>query len=192
VPSPRRSIKQWLFGKNEDAVKDLVLPAYGCGQLVGADEHGRAVALALFGPNVGRVEMYGTLHLAQQVVLRSLALGARIRVHTDRTDGWRAMVRQVGDESFLRIGDHGRGTASEYSVEMFDGVAEQSVRSGVTTMVINPSQARQSQKPDVTMHLLDEDRDTVHVETDSGSATVTMVTTDDEMRYLRSSFTMND
>jgi type VII secretion protein EccE len=192
VPSPRRSIKQWLFGKHEDAIKDLALPAYGCGQLVGADENGRAVALPLFGSNVSRVEMYGTLHLAQQVVLRSLALGARIRVHTNRTDGWRAMVRQVGDDSFLRIGDHGRGATSEYSVEMFDGVAEQPVRTGVTTMVINPSQARPSQKPDVTMHLLDEDRDTVHVETDNGSATVTMVTTDDEMRYLRSSFTMND
>ncbi|WP_232004855.1 type VII secretion protein EccE [Mycobacterium sp. ACS1612] len=192
VPSPRRSIQQWFVGKTEDAVEGLVLPAYGCGQLLGADEHDRAVALTLFGPNIGRVEMYGTLHLAQQVVLRALALGARIRVHTNRIDGWSAMVRQVGDESFLRIGAGGRSASSEYSVEMFDGVAEHSVRPGVTTMVINPSQARPSQQPDVTMRLLDEDRDTVHVETNSGSTIVTMVTTDDEMRYLRPSFTMGD
>ena len=192
VPSPRRPVKQWLFGKNNEAVKDLVLPAYGCGQLVGADEHGRAVALPLFGPNVGRVEMYGTLHLAQQVVLRSLALGARVRVHTKRVRAWTAMANQVGDESFLCVGDRGRGAVSEYSVEMFDGVAEQPVRTGVTTMVVAPSQAVASRDADVALHLLDGDRDVVHIKTSTGSATVTMVATDDEMRYLRSSFNIVD
>jgi len=125
-------------------------------------------------------------------VLRSLALGARVRVHTKRVRAWTAMANQVGDESFLCVGDRGRGAVSEYSVEMFDGVAEQPVRTGVTTMVVAPSQAVASRDADVALHLLDGDRDVVHIKTSTGSATVTMVATDDEMRYLRSSFNIVD
>ena len=192
VPAPRRPLKDWVVGKSADAVDGLELPAYGCGQLVGADEHGRAVALPLFGPRVGRVEMCGTLHLAQQVVLRSLALGARVRVHTGRAAAWRAMVDQVGDETFLRIEGQSRGTDTEYSVEMFDGVAESPVRRDVTTMIVNPAHAIASRNADVTLQLLDRDHDVVRVETRTGSMVVTMVATDDEMRYLKSSFNMVD
>jgi type VII secretion protein EccE len=192
LPSPARPVKQWAFGKSDDAVRDLALPAYGCGQLVGADEHGRAVALSLFGPGVGRVEMCGTLHLAQQVVLRSLALGARVRVHTSRVAAWQAMVGQVGDESYLHIADHGRRQMPDYSVQVFDGVAEQSARAGVTTMVVNPSHATPSRNANVILQLIDRDKDVVRVDTSAGSAVVTMVATDDEMRYLRASFDMVD
>jgi type VII secretion protein EccE len=191
VPAPRRPLKDWVVEKSADAVDGLELPAYGCGQLVGADEHGRAVALPLFGPGVGRVEMCGTLHLAQQVVLRSLALGARVRVHTGRAAAWRAMVDQVGDETFLRIEGQSRGP-TPYSVEMFDGVAESPVRRDVTTMIVNPAHAIASRNADVTLQLLDRDHDVVRVETRTGSMVVTMVATDDEMRYLKSSFNMVD
>ena len=169
LPSPRRSVREWTFG-NADAVHDLVLPASGCGQVVGADEHGRAVALPLFGPKIERVEMFGTLRLAQQVVLRSLALGARVRVHTSRAAAWRAMVEQVGDQTFLRVTDHDRGSMQagsdrNYSVEMFDGEAEQTVRVGVTTMVVNPPHAVPSRDADVTLELLDHEHDIVRVGT---------------------------
>jgi type VII secretion protein EccE len=192
VPSPRRPLKAWVIGKGEDAADGLELPAYGCGQLIGADERGRAVALPLFGPGVGRVEMRGTLHLAQQVVLRSMALGARVRVHTGRAAAWRAMVDQVGDESFLRIEGQGRGPTAGYSVEMFDGVAELPVRHDVTTMIVNPAHATASRSADVTLELLNRDHDVVRVETRTRSMEVTMVASDDEMRYLESSFTMVD
>ena len=36
------------------------MPASGCGQVIGADDHGRAVALSLFGPQIRRVEIAGT------------------------------------------------------------------------------------------------------------------------------------
>ena len=136
--------------------------------------------------------MCGTLHLAQQVVLRSLALGARVRVHTGRAAAWRAMVDQVGDETFLRIEGQSRGPTTEYSVEMFDGVAESPVRRDVTTMIVNPAHAIASRNADVTLQLLDRDHDVVRVETRTGSMVVTMVATDDEMRYLKSSFNMVD
>lgn len=198
VPSPRRTLGEWVFA-NADAVRDLALPASGCGQVIGADEHGRAVALPLFGPQIQRVEICGTLHLAQQVVLRSLALGARVRVHTRRAAAWRAMVEQVGEHDLLRVTELDRGSMQagsdrNYSVEMFDGATEQTVRVGVTAMVVNPPDASppRPRNADVTLQLIDRDRDVVRVDTRTGSAVVTMVATDDEMRYIKSSFEMVD
>src|SRR6185295_9055469 len=123
---------------------------------------------------------------------RSLALGARVRVHTGRPAAWQAMVDQVGDETFLRIEGQSRGPTPEYSVEVFDGVTELPVRHGVTTMIVNPAHAIVSRNADVTLQLLDRDHDVVRVETRTGSMVVTMVATDDEMRYLKSSLNMVD
>lgn len=195
VPQPRRAVDAWVYGRGDDAVRNLALPASGCGQVVGADEHGRAVALPLFGPQIERVEMCGTLHLAQQVVLRSLALGARVRVHTRRPALWREMVEAVADQSLLRVTDFNRGqlqagSERNFTVEMFDGVAEQNVRVGVTTMVVKSPRDTPSRDADASLTLLDRDNDVVEVRTKTGSAVVTMVATDDEMRYIKSSFDM--
>ncbi|MET0474244.1 MAG: type VII secretion protein EccE [Mycobacterium sp.] len=199
MPSPRRPVGEWMTVRNGDegaqALAGLELPASGCGQVVGADERGRAVALSLFGPRVTRVEVHGTLHLAQQVVLRSLALGARVRVHTRRTGAWRAMVEEVGDASQLQATGTDRGAIEagsrrDYSVEMYDGEPEQPVRMGVTAIVVSPTHSPPSTAADVRLQLLDQDRDEVLVTTRTSSATVTMVATDDEMRYIGSSFDM--
>jgi type VII secretion protein EccE len=197
LPSPRRSVDEWVLGKGVDAVKDLAVPASGCGQLVGADEYGRAVALPLFGPRVRRVEMCGTLHLAQQVVLRSLALGAWVRVHTCRPAAWRAMVEQVGNHGLLSVSDRDVGSMQagpdrHHPVEMFDGVAEQTVPVGVTAMVVRSAHVEPSGDADVTLQLLDRDRDLVRIGTRSDSAVVTMVATNDEMRYIKSALDMAD
>lgn len=196
-PQPRRPVGRWASVGDEAALGELVLPASGCGQVVGADDRGRAVAVSLFGPQIGRVEVCGTLHLAQQAVLRALALGARVRLHTRRPAGWRDMVTAVGDPNVLRVTDPGRGTMKagaerDYSVEMFDGVVERPVRAGVTTMLVKPTGTLPSPDADVTLELLDFDSDLVRVGTSVGSAVVTMVATDDEMRYLRSSFDSGD
>ncbi|SUA31542.1 type VII secretion protein EccE [Mycolicibacterium fortuitum] len=197
LPAPRRSIERWVFGMTGNALADLAIPASGCGQVIGADEHGRAVALPLFGPQIERVEICGTLHLAQQAVLRSLALGARVRVHTRRPAAWREMVEEVDDSNLLRVTDFNRSTMQagsdrNYSVEMFDGVSEQGVRVGVTAIVVKPPQARPSGNADVTLQLIDPINDVVRVGTRSGAAVVTMVATDDEMRYIKSSFDSPD
>jgi type VII secretion protein EccE len=197
LPAPRRPVNDWVYAVGDRAIADLALPASGCGQVIGADEHGRAVALPVFGPRIRRVEMCGTLQLAQQVVLRSIALGARIRVHTRRAAAWQAMVEQVADHNLLMVADRTRhamqaGSGGSYSVEMFDGTGEESVRVGVTTVVVKPSHATPSREADVTLQLLDPDRDVVRVGTRAGAAVVTMVATDDEMRYLTSSFGNGD
>jgi type VII secretion protein EccE len=197
VPPPRRPVGGWVFGEGDRAIDELVLPASGCGQVIGADEYGRAVALPVFGPKIRRVEMCGTLQLAQQVVLRSLALGARIRVHTRRTEAWQVMVHQVADHDLLTVADRNRpamqaGSSGNYSVEVFDGIPEHPVRAGVTTVIVNPTNSVPSSECDVTLQLVDADRDAVQVGTRAGTALVTMVATDDEMRYLAPPFNLAD
>lgn len=191
VPGARH-IEHWASGLRGDALSDLALPASGCGQVIGADQEGRAVALPVFGPQIRRVDIVGTLHLAQQVVLRSLALGARVLVHSRRPAFWRDMVEVVGRHDLLWVADFNRraiqaGAERNYTVEMFDGVPEQSVRIGVTTMVLAPPNTRPTDQADVVLDLISLEHDTVKVSTQAGSAVVTMVATDDEMRYLRAS-----
>jgi hypothetical protein len=192
VSLAKRSVGQWAFGRGENAFDNLALPASGCGQVIGADTEGRAVALPLFGPQIHRVEICGGLHLAQQVLLRSLALGARVRVHTNRPGAWLDMVEQVSDRGLLWVADSGRGSIQagadrNYSVEMFDGVADHSVRVGVTTMVLRAPHTAPSESFDVALELLDPTADTVKVSTAAGRAVVTMVEADEESRYIRAS-----
>lgn len=190
-------ISHWAPGVRGDALSELALPASGCGQVIGADERGRAVALPVFGPQIRRVEIVGTLHLAQQVVLRALALGARVLVHSRRPALWRDMVDVVGRHDLLWVANFNRraiqaGAERNYTVEVFDGVPEQSVRIGVTTMVLVPPNSPPSQHADVVLDLISLEHDTVKVSTQAGSAVVTMVATDDEMRYLRASANSTD
>lgn len=201
VPAPPRRVDKWAYSGAPPAgdtdFADLHVPASGCGQVVGADDHGRAVALSLFGPQIRRVEIAGTLHLAQQVVLRSLALGAHVLVHSRRPTKWRTMVDEVDDQDLLWVTDFNRGSMQagadrNYSVEMFDGVAEQAVRVGVTAIVVVPPKSQVTANADVALESLNIDTDMVKVSTRTGSSVVTMVATDEEMRYLKASFDAED
>lgn len=197
VPPPPRAVQKWSYASDPVDFQELRIPASGCGQVIGADDHGRAVALSLFGPQIRRVEIAGTLHLAQQVVLRSLALGAHVLVHSRRPTKWRTMVDEVDDHDLLWVSDFNRGSMQagadrNYSVEMFDGVAEQSVRVGVTAIVVVPPNSPVTANADVALESLSIDTDTVKVSTRTGSSVVTMVATDEEMRYLKASFAAED
>lgn len=189
VSQPARPPGHWIDGAQCD-LAELAVPASGCGQVIGADERGRAVAVPLFGPRISRVEIRGTLHLAQQVVLRSLGLGARVLVHSRRPGLWRHMVDEVDRQDLLWVGDFDRrtiqaGANHAYTVEMFDEVAERSVRAGVTKMAVAaPNAPAAPSTADVTLELISVENAIVRVSTRAGSALVTMVATDEEMRYL--------
>jgi type VII secretion protein EccE len=192
IPEPTRPIEHWAYGRRDSDLRDLAVPASGCGQVIGADDEGRAVALPLFGPQIGRVEICGTLHLAQQAVLRSMALGARVLVHSRRPAMWRDMVDEVNNHDLLWVADFNRaaiqaGAERNYSVEMFDGIPERSVRAGVTSMVVTAPDTAISPEADVGLELVSLEDATVKVSTRAGSAVVTMVATDEEMRYIKAS-----
>lgn len=192
IPPPARPVGHWSYCRRGTELGELAVPASGCGQVIGADEKGRAVALPVFGPQVDRVEICGTLHLAQQAVLRALALGARVLVHSRRPGLWRDMVEVVDRHDLLSVADLNRhaiqaGAERNYTVEVFDGVAEQSVRAGVTSIVVAPPNTPVTPSADVALELISLEHDTVKVSTRAGSAVVTMVATDEEMRYIKAS-----
>lgn len=191
IPDVGRGLPGWLYGTSGEAVDDLTLPTAGCGQVIGADENGRAVAAWLFGPGISHVEMHLPLHFAQQMVLRALAVGARIRVHTRRGAAWRAMRDLVADDGYLTISDADEGDGDDepvrsYSVELFDEVVEHRVADGATTISLRPWDVAPVRDADVTLQLTDPDRDAVRITTPAATAQVAMIATDEEMRYLAS------
>ncbi|SCG59420.1 type VII secretion protein EccE [Micromonospora humi] len=72
------------------------LPVGGSGVMVGANRRGGPLTVRLFRPATTRVLLVGGIPAAQLVVLRALALGARVAVRTARPRAWEAFVRGVG------------------------------------------------------------------------------------------------
>jgi len=88
-PTPTFTVDTaWL-----DAPGPPVAPA---GVLLGADADGHPVSVVLLRPAATRVVVLGGLHLAQQVVLRAIAAGARVVVVTGRPPAWEAVRRSTG------------------------------------------------------------------------------------------------
>ncbi|MGR6316741.1 type VII secretion protein EccE [Micromonospora soli] len=66
------------------------------GLMLGANRHGRPVTVRLFGPGDTRLFLVGGVRAAQLMVLRALALGARVVVQTARPRVWEPFARAVG------------------------------------------------------------------------------------------------
>jgi type VII secretion protein EccE len=84
-----------------DALDQIRVVDGGHGQLFGANPSGQAVAVPLFGSDVRRVDLYGSAFLAQQIVVRAIAVGARVVIRTDRPDAWATLVQNVNDPRSL-------------------------------------------------------------------------------------------
>lgn len=192
LPRPAHDGLHQTFGSAKDFA-GLTLPASGCGQVIGADQHGRAVAVPLFGPTIPRVEVAGSLHLTQQVVLRAIAIGARVLVFSARPALWRQMVEAVGSHNLLWVAEFHRGAMhagaeANFSVMVFDHTDPRPTNAGVTAFVVKPIGTPLSEDSSVTLTQLDPDSDAVRVETRAGSVVVEMVAGDEEMRYVGASY----
>ncbi|MEH0971942.1 type VII secretion protein EccE [Micromonospora sp. CPCC 205546] len=66
------------------------------GLMVGRNRHGGAVTVRLFRPEATRVLLVGGVRAAQLLVVRAMALGARVVVQTARPRAWEPFVRGVG------------------------------------------------------------------------------------------------
>lgn len=73
----------------------LHLSLGGDGLMVGANRHGAPVILRLFRAEPTRVVLIGGIRAAQILVLRAMALGARVAVQTSRPYAWEPFVRGV-------------------------------------------------------------------------------------------------
>jgi hypothetical protein len=74
----------------------LVATAGGGGLMIGRDRHQSPVVVRVFRPEPTRVAFVGGLAAAQLLVLRLIALGARVAVQTVRSQDWGRFVQQTG------------------------------------------------------------------------------------------------
>ncbi|MGC5017174.1 type VII secretion protein EccE [Micromonospora sp. DT47] len=75
----------------------LELTLGDAGLMVGTNRHGGAVTVRLFRAEGTRLVLVGGVRAAQLLVLRAMALGARVVVQTRRPRGWEPFVRGVGN-----------------------------------------------------------------------------------------------
>lgn len=106
----------------QDVLGRIELPAGGCGQLVGADPSGRAVAVPLVGPGIETVILAGRFALSAQTVLRTVAIGIPVEIHTARPHQWRPLVDAVADPALLRQASCTYAPSAGTRVEVYDGV----------------------------------------------------------------------
>lgn len=77
------------------ALEALDLTVAGSGLMIGTNRHGAPVTLRLFRAEPTRAVLIGGIRAAQLVVLRAMALGARVVLQTSRPRAWEPFVRGV-------------------------------------------------------------------------------------------------
>lgn len=181
------------------ALAEFTVPTAGCGQLIGADDQGRGIAVPLIGEGTRQLEVIGTLDLAQQVILRATGLGAHAIVHTARPEAWQTLVRNLDAPQILTIAPRAAGASyhppgpppvptapyPSTTVLVFDGVPPVSHAGGATIVhVRQPHDPPGSIDADVSLIQDPDAPNRVTVRTPAVTTTVNMVTTQEEMHYI--------
>lgn len=113
----------------------LAVDAGGCGQLIGSDDTGRAVAVRMVGPDIPRVSIHGEPYLVRQIVLRAIATGERIAVHTVDPQSWQSLIGTVADPGRLRLVDAAIRCGDATAV-LFDGTDTVSLPDMITAIAV--------------------------------------------------------
>ncbi|WP_229718900.1 type VII secretion protein EccE [Nocardia jinanensis] len=181
------------------ALAEFTVPTAGCGQLIGADDRGRGIAVPLIGEGTRQLEVIGSLDLAQQVILRATGLGAHAIVHTARPEAWQTLVRNLDTPQILTIAPRAAGASyhppgpppvptapyPSTTVLVFDGVPPVSHAGGATIVhVRQPHEPPGSINADVSLIQDPDAPNRVTVRTPAVTTTVNMVTTQEEMHYI--------
>jgi hypothetical protein len=173
-----------------DALAEVPMPITGCGQLIGADAAGQGVALPLVGGHVRRVEIIGSALVAKQVILRAIALGANVVVHTNRHEVWRPMLGYIDNKQALTLATWPAGSqqANSYrfaSLVVYDGLTPATHHSDATVLVLRQNgPVPDGFEPDVTLIEDPYTANLVTVRTTSGETAVYMVATPEELAYV--------
>ena len=127
-----------LTGEAAQAFLESVrLPAGGCGQLIGADHAGRAVATRLVGPGIATVSVAAGIHVVAQIALRAVAVGASVRVHPDRPHRWAPRVTAVADPGALSLAGDRTPARPGPALVIVDGVTPPSPQPDTTRMIVS-------------------------------------------------------
>ncbi|MEC3913273.1 type VII secretion protein EccE [Nocardia sp. CDC160] len=179
-----------------DVLTDIAMPTAGCGQLIGADRTGSGIAVPLIGDGSRRIDIIASLALAQQVILRAIALGAGAVVHTARPWAWQGMVANVAAPQALSLASSithssrgtvvtGRLASPAATVIVFDGVPASAPPGSATVVTVLESlPADYEPDADVTIVQHPDAPHTITVHTPATTTTAQMVTTPAEQHYL--------
>ncbi|MCQ4120220.1 type VII secretion protein EccE [Rhodococcus tibetensis] len=168
-----------------DAVGSLQLPPAGCGQLIGSDDYGHGITARIAGPSVGMVYVAGELYLAQQLVFRAVATGARVLIHTDRPEAWSSLIDSIATPDRLRVAGHHPQSDNKFNTVVFDGVAALPPRAGVTALYLyaEPSQWPGAE-PDLSIVQPNARGDRILLSTGGTSIELMLVTISSETAFI--------
>ncbi|CAM4525390.1 type VII secretion protein EccE [Nocardia ninae] len=166
------------------AMARFTVPVSGCGQVIGATEAGAGVAVPLFGPAVRRVEIVGSLRLTQLMVLRSVAVGAQVLVHSVRPDAWAHLIDEVGAPAALAMSSAG-GSHQAATMIVYDGVTAAGQVSDATAVYVRePVEAQVIPDADVVLIESPDTPGRVVLRTAGEDLTVQLVSISEEFEYL--------
>jgi type VII secretion protein EccE len=165
----------------------LHLPPAGCGQLLGSDREGHGIAARIVGAGIATVHIAGELYLAQQIVLRALAIGARILVRTDRPQAWHHLVATIGNRQRLALAREATQTNAGYNATLVDGVNAPDPQAGVTSIYLTADPAGwPAGTPDVAVHQPGAAGQQLRLRTSVAAIDLTLVTIPHETAFLGS------
>lgn len=163
---------------------DLAVSTTGCGQLIGGDDAGNAVTATVVGPGVRAVEIVGEAYLARQVVLRAIALGARVLVRSDRPHSWHMLAEEIADPSRLHIAGVAGPDPRDYTAIVLDGPAPAALAPDATIITVRSEDAASPGSPDLRIRQDEFDRDRLLLEVGGRRLSISVVTIPDEARLI--------
>ncbi|RPA62386.1 type VII secretion protein EccE [Gordonia oryzae] len=166
-------------------VEHLVLPAGGCGQLLGADRGGHAVALPLVGPGIEAVVLSGSFAMIAQTVLRTVAIGTPVVLHTASPQRWHPLVAAVADPPMLHVA-LADNAARGARVDLYDGIDPPAgpPPTGVTRFVVDDGTRRPGSVATISLIQNPLVPQQISVVTPAARTTVTMVALPEEWAMI--------
>ncbi|NNH73226.1 type VII secretion protein EccE [Nocardia uniformis] len=180
-------------GSPDSVVPQLSLPIGPSGQILGAIS-GRAehhLALPLFdpvrySPRRRTIDVHAHLSTAQQLVLRTIAVGADVEIHTSRPQQWQPLIDAVGDPRSVRLAaGHGPIEGSSHAeparVAVFDHRTP-TVTAAQATIVIGAPGGPRQRSADLAIDQVSET--TVDVSIPMHTVRLDLIEPVGEQRYL--------
>ncbi|WP_280454062.1 type VII secretion protein EccE [Nocardia brasiliensis] len=125
-----------------DSIELARIPVGPSGQLIGFTDTGQALALALVthAPTaaVTIIQVQAGRALSVQLVLRAVATGARVVIHTGDPDRWRALVADSHQRAWLATDDPGNRSPQ---IAVFDRCERPASDRTVTALVLSEAEA---------------------------------------------------
>ncbi|KIQ17147.1 type VII secretion protein EccE [Rhodococcus sp. MEB064] len=158
-----------------NALDPLVFPVAGCGQILGVDGHGSAVAMRVYGPAIRSIRVRAELYLVHQIVFRAVAIGATVVVVTDRHHAWRHLAASLADSGTLSVVAVESSQGHDADLMVADHPSVRPVPTGGTVLHVDTD--RRSGDADIEIDQADSSGDHVVVTVGHRSIALRLVTT---------------